>query len=292
MFIYYVKRIILAFILWSKRVFYFLIWPFRRGGSLTNVKWINDKRPLSFPSPFMMSIIWWKLRSDPNCMLQVSEVREIVARYRAGYLMQKGVSKVNTSHGSVAKNTLEYNLAAAISSSSLDRPQTMFGVVNGIERVNKNRAKMDVLSIGPRSEIEIFGLLGAGFSMERIKALDLFSYSPYVDIGDMHQMPYPDSSFDIIFLGWVLSYSRDQQRVAEEIARIARNDAIIVLAGDYSDDSRNRPIFDNTTSHMQNVDQLLSLFGDCVKNVYFRHDPSPPDVSMVMTVFDIKKNLD
>lgn len=291
MFVYYVKRIILTLILWSKRLMYFLLLPFRKMGILSQVKWMNDRRPLSFPSPLMMSIIWWKLRSDPNCMLQVSEVREIVARYRARYLIQKGVSKLNASHNSIAKNTLEYNLAAAITSASLDRPQIMFGVVSGIERVNKNRAKMDVLSIGPRSEIEIFGLLGAGFNMERIKAVDLFSYSPYVDIGDMHQLPYPDSSFDIIFLGWVLSYSRDQQRAAEEIARIARNDAIIVLAGDYSDDSRNGLIFDNTTSHMQNVDQLLNLFGDCVKNVYFRHDPSPPDISMVMTVFDIKKEF-
>ncbi len=289
MFNYYVKRIILALILWSKRLVYILLLPFRENASLSKIKWLNDMRPLSFPSPIMMTIIWWKLRSDPNCMLQVSEIREIVARYRAEFLIRKGVSKVNKPHNSVAKNTLEYNLTAAISSSSLDRPQIMFGVVSGIERVNKNRAEMDVLSIGPRSEIEIFGLLGAGFRMERIKAVDLFSYSPYVDTGDMHQLPYLDSSFDIIFLGWVMSYSRDQKGVADEIFRIARNNAVIVLAGDYSDDSRNGLIFDNTTSHMQSVDQLLSLFDGRVKNVYFRHNPSPPDISMVMTVFDINK---
>lgn len=201
MFNYYVKRIILALILWSKRLVYILLLPFRENASLSKIKWLNDMRPLSFPSPIMMTIIWWKLRSDPNCMLQVSEIREIVARYRAEFLIRKGVSKVNKPHNSVAKNTLEYNLTAAISSSSLDRPQIMFGVVSGIERVNKNRAEMDVLSIGPRSEIEIFGLLGAGFRMERIKAVDLFSYSPYVDTGDMHQLPYLDSSFNNIFLG-------------------------------------------------------------------------------------------
>lgn len=289
MFIFYIKRIILAFTLWFKRLVYLLLFPLIKMGVFSRVKWLTDRRPLSFPSPLLMTVIWWKLRSDPNCLLQVSEIRQIVAKYRADTLIRKGVKKSDASHGAIAKNTLKYNLQGAVTASALDRPQIMFGVVCGIERVNRHRSTMDVLSVGPRSEIEIFGMLGAGFNMDRIKAVDLFSYSPYVDIGDMHHLPYPDGSFDIIFLGWVLSYSRDQQAVAKEIMRVSRDRAIIVLAGDYSDDSRNRVDFENTTSHMQSVKQLLGLFGDSVQNVYFRHDPSPPEIAMVMTVFDITK---
>ncbi len=289
MFVFYIKRIILALMLWSKRLVYVLLYPFLKAGAFSSVKWLSDRRPLTFPSPLLMTVIWWKLRSDPNCLLQVSEIRQIIAKYRAEALIRQGVKKSDASHGAIATNTLEYNLQGAMAASALDRPQIMFGVVCGIERVNRHRATMDVLSVGPRSEIEIFGMLGAGFSMDRIKAVDLFSYSTYVDIGDMHCLPYPDASFDIIFLGWVLSYSRDQQAVAKEIMRVARDRAIIVLAGDYSDDSRNRPVFENTTSHMQSVAQLLGLFDGHVQNVYFRHDPSPPEVAMVMTVFDIKK---
>lgn len=289
MFIFYVKRIILAFTLWLRRLAYLFLFPFVKKGAFSNVQWLLDRRPLSFPSPLLMTVIWWKLRSDPNCLLQISEVRQIIAQYRAVPLIRKAVKKSDSTHGAIAKNTLEYNLHGALTASALDRPQIMFGVVSSIERVNRHRAVMDVLSVGPRSEIEIFGLLGAGFSIDRIKAVDLFSYSPYVDIGDMHNLPYPNASFDIIFLGWVLSYSRDQQAVAKEIMRVAKDCAIIVLAGDYSDDSRNRVAFENTTTHMQSVEQLLSLFEGCVQNIYFRHDPSPPDVAMVMTVFDIKK---
>ena len=289
MFVFYIKRIILALMLWFKRLVYLLFYPLIKMGAFSGVKWLSDRRPLSFPSPLLMTVIWWKLRSDPNCLLQVSEIRQVIAKYRADALIRKGVKKTDASHGAIATNTLEYNLQGAVTASALDRPQIMFGVVCGIERVNRHRASMDVLSVGPRSEIEIFGMLGAGFSMDRIKAVDLFSYSPYVDIGDMHHLPYPDSSFDIIFLGWVLSYSRDQQAVAKEIMRVARDRSIIVLAGDYSDDSQNRAVFENTTSHMQSVEQLLALFEDSVCNVYFRHDPSPPEIAMVMTVFDINK---
>jgi SAM-dependent methyltransferase len=241
-------------------------------------------------------VVWWKIRSDPNCLLQVSEIRQIIAKYRANSLIPKGVEKIGKPNPLIATNTLAYNLDGALTASALDRPQMMIGVVCAIEKVNQNRASMDILSIGPRSEIEIFGLLGAGFQESRIKAVDLFSYSPLVDIGDMHDLPYSPSSFDIIFAGWVLAYSKDQQVVAKEMLRVARDGAIIVVAGDYSDDTQNRPTFENTTSHMESVEKTLKLFGDNVADVYFRHDPSPRRhengekmVNMVMTVFDIKK---
>jgi hypothetical protein len=165
----------------------------------------------------------------------------------------------------------------------------MFDVVKGLERINKNAHKLDVLTIGPRSEIEIFAMMAAGFDLTRIKALDLFSYSPYVDLGDMHKTPYADNSFDVIFLGWVLSYSKDQSSVARELIRIARNRCVIVLAGDYSDDTRDHPTFRNETTHMQNCNQLLALFDGRVGKVYFRHDPELPAVAMVMVVFEIEK---
>ena len=66
----------------------------------------------------------------------------------------------------------------------LDRPMLMANVVSSLARVQQRIDKLDVLSIGPRSEIEIFGLIGAGFSPDRIRAVDLFSYSPFVEIGD------------------------------------------------------------------------------------------------------------
>ena len=70
---------------------------------------------------------------------------------------------------------------------------------------------------------------------------------------------------------------------------VGRDRAIIVLAGDYSDDKRERPTFKNETTHMQSCDQVLSLFGTHVGNVYFRHDPELPDTTMVMSVFEIRK---
>jgi hypothetical protein len=64
---------------------------------------------------------------------------------------------------------------------------------------------------------------------------------------------------------------------------------VIAIAGDYSDDSRERATFQNETTHMQSCNQVLALFGDAVGRVWFRHDPELPDVAMVMTVFEVRK---
>jgi hypothetical protein len=78
--------------------------------------------------------------------------------------------------------------------------------------------------------------------------------------------------------------------VARELLRVGRDGAVVALAGDYSDDSRHRPTFKNDTTHMQNCDRVLALFGDRIGKVWYRHDPELPDVATVMTVFEIKKS--
>ena len=229
------------------------------------------------------------MRLNPSFLLQIRDVRQTLAKERIVNLMkQKELSRLDGS-AKVADNTVDYNIAGAITAVALDRPAIMVNVVTSIERVWKNVSSLDTLTIGPRSEIEIFAILASGFDAARLKALDLFSYSPYVDVGDMHAMPYSDNAFDVVFVGWVLSYSRDQAAAAREIFRVCRNRAIVVIAGDYSDDTRDRPTFNNDTTHMQSTDQILNLFEGHVGNVYFRHDPEQPEISMAMTVFEVRK---
>lgn len=248
-----------------------------------------SKNPLGFVKPGTLVEINSHL-ANPKVLFQIQYARQVVARDRAEHFFEAGaVSRLQDHSAMVAFNTLDYNLEGARTAPMLDRPMLMTNVVSSLGRVQQNIGGLDVLSIGPRSEIEIFGLIGAGFSADRIKAVDLFSYSPLVDTGDMHHLPYADSSFDVLFVGWVLSYSRDQAAVARELTRVGRDGAVIALAGDYSDDSRNRPTFRNDTTHMQSCNQILALFGDHVGRVWFRHDPELPNVAMVMTVFEIKK---
>jgi hypothetical protein len=257
----------------------------------TSAESVDPKNPFSFVSDSALQTLEDGLKGyHRNELLQIRLVRQVLARERVNYFMSHGhLRRLAQVTEDVAFNTVDYNIDGAVSAADLDRPIAMFNIVTAIERVNRNIQDIDVLSIGPRSEIEIFGMMAAGFHPDRIRAVDLFSYSPYVDLGDMHDLPYEDNSFDIVFLGWVLSYSKHQPNVVKEVMRVCRDRAIVVLAGDYSDDKRVGSTFKKEATHMQSCDQLLALFGDQVGHVYFRHDPDPPKVAMVMTVFEVKK---
>jgi SAM-dependent methyltransferase len=249
----------------------------------------SDSGPFAHLNPGTFDGIIASIRARPNLLLEIRRVRQTLARERISNLIaEKAIARVDGT-SQVAHNTVDYNIEGAITAATLDRPAIMVNAVTSIERVWKNMPHLDVLSIGPRSEIEIFAILAAGFEARRIKALDLFTYSPYIEAGDMHGMPYPDDCFDIVFVGWVLSYSRDQAAAVNEITRVCRNRAIVVIAGDYSDSTRDRPTFNNETTHMQNTGQILELFGNAVDRVYFRHEPELPDIKMVMAVFEIQK---
>jgi hypothetical protein len=242
---------------------------------------------LDFVRPETMNEILNHLR-NPAVILQMQFARMVIARDRAEALLGR-TKKVDGPTPAVIHNALGYNLGAAHTAPMLDRPMICTNVLTSIERISKNRATIDLLSIGPRSEIEIFGLWSAGFSRDRVKGLDLFSYSPFIDVGDMHAMPYADNSFDVVVLSEVLPYSKDQQAAANEILRVCRDRAIIAVATTYTDEKNDRGEFNHEGTHNQNTAQILGLFDGRVRTVYFRHEASPPDIMLVMTAFEIEK---
>jgi SAM-dependent methyltransferase len=245
--------------------------------------------PFDNVDPAVVETIFARLRVDPMQLLQIANVRKDLARARVKQLIAQNKLRQMDEGDKVSHNTIGHNYEQVLEKADMDRPIIMVNAVKSIQSVINNVGNLDVLTIGPRSEIEIFALLAAGFNADRISGLDLFSYSPYIDIGDMHAMPYADNSFDVVFVGWVLSYSRDQQAAAREILRVARDGAILVIAGDYSDENTDRTKFEDDTTHMQNCAQIEALFPGNVGHVYFRNDPRPPETTMVMSVFEVKK---
>lgn len=89
--------------------------------------------------------------------------------------------------------------------------------------------QIKILSIGPRSEGEIFLLYAYGFEMENISAIDLFSYSPLIELGDMHKLNFENESFDIVILGWCLAYSNNKKKVISEVRRVLKEKGSIII---------------------------------------------------------------
>lgn len=167
------------------------------------------------------------------------------------------------------------------------RSEHLIYLLKSIPSLGWNRP---VLSIGPRNEGEILLLKAHGF--KNVKGIDLFTYSPLIRLMDMHDMDYPDNSFDVIVAGWVVAYSDNILQCAEELIRVARPGAIIALS--YSD---NPPGFVPSTgrgTQFYSNEHLLLQFKSYVDHIYWNLDGENDDESDVpyrthSVVFRVKK---
>lgn len=90
--------------------------------------------------------------------------------------------------------------------------------------------KDSLLILGPRFETEIFLARAIGFRKEGITAIDTFTYSPLIQSGDMHALPFQDASLSAVICGWTLSYSVEPARAATEMARVLKPGGYVVLS--------------------------------------------------------------
>ncbi len=168
-----------------------------------------------------------------------------------------------------------YSLDMLKRGTTSDRPLRLIRPLSVIDHLSKSAR---VLSVGCRFETELLYLVGYGFRADRVRGFDMISYSPWVDCGNMHAMPYEDNSWDAVILGWVMTYSDNPKQAAQEVMRVARDGALIAIGVSYypleamtkdrlaGGDERFR---DN---RLQTVRQYLDLFGENVKTVFFQHD--------------------
>lgn len=129
------------------------------------------------------------------------------------------------------------------------------------------REEIKVLIIGPRTEGDIYQALLSGIKKENIFAIDLFTYSPYITLGDMHNIPYENDKFDLILSGWTLTYSEDNKKAIDEIIRVSRNNALVGIGYTFKDQHFHQ-------DRIINSEKLFSLFGDSLKDVHFKYHPN------------------
>ncbi|CAB4202750.1 Methyltransferase type 11 [uncultured Caudovirales phage] len=133
--------------------------------------------------------------------------------------------------GTVAHNSTE---VATDTFGSARRSQRLLNPLSALDPVYSCANELQVLSVGPRTEMELFHLMAIGFRPENIKALDLISSSPMIDTGDMHAMPYPDRTFDVVISSWVLNYSSTPQVAVDEMLRVCKTNALLAIGVTYA----------------------------------------------------------
>ncbi len=128
-----------------------------------------------------------------------------------------------------------------------------------------------LLAIGPRTEGEILCLIAHGFRPDNIRGLDLISYSPWIDLGDMHAIPHEESTWDIVLLSMVLTYSEDPPNVVEEAVRVVKNGGLIGVSLDNDPKSKARTS-EKYGYPLACAADILKLFGNWVDRIYFSND--------------------
>ena len=100
------------------------------------------------------------------------------------------------------------------------------GAVTLINRVAAERSDGgSVLCVGCRNALELDRFRAHGF--EDVVGIDVFSQRADILVMDMHEMSFPGDSFDVVYASHALEHSYDADRVVGEIARVARDGAVV-----------------------------------------------------------------
>lgn len=219
----------------------------------------------------------------PRQLLMVDLVRFLICfpRYAWFYLILKRVKFSPNITNGVSKDTIEHNMRG-VGELAAPRSHLLIRPIISIDQVARNIRNLRVLSIGPRVEGEIYNLIGYGFSAKNVVGLDLFSYSPLIKVGDMHEMDFPDDYFDVVISGWVLGYSDKKQKAANEMLRVTKPGGIIAVGNAYSILSREE--VENLVGRWIGSDEVISNLDSVERlfhsdNIFFRDDGSKKGIN-------------
>lgn len=217
------------------------------------------------------------MRHSLHQTLQIDLVRYVVARAR--YLWYASFRRrLRTLDGlsAVAENTVSHNLRgmrdlAVVRSLALVRPLSVLEQLHPSARI---------LVVGPRTEGELLALVGLGFDPARIRGLDLISYSPWIDLGDMHDMPYGDASFDAVVAGWVLAYSDDMELAGAELMRVVRPGGVVAVGVEWNRRSNVEIAADvgyvpGSDRRLESTQDVIDILGPAIGEVLVRSEGSP-----------------
>jgi len=248
--------------------------------------------------------------------LRVAPIRNAISILRAIWLLKVKRVGINTMDGrkDVHEPTVFSNMRRIVKNKKNPHPTAkyIFGVdrdqsgaksdllinpLRSIDKVREHISSLKVLSIGPRTEGELLNLMSQGFKKNNISALDLMSYSPWVTIGDMHDMPFEDNSFDVVICGWVIAYSDDKEKAASEITRVLKDGGITSIGVSYSPLSdeeivEKRGYLIGSPDRLTSSQLVFDLFGKSLGTVYFNHSIEENRSDMygqIITTFSVSK---
>ena len=88
-------------------------------------------------------------------------------------------------------------------------------------------ASAAVLCIGCRNGHELDEFRARGFA--DVVGIDIFSQRSDIVVMDMHELAFPDDSFDVVYSSHSLEHAYDVDGVVAQIARVGRDGAVVAV---------------------------------------------------------------
>lgn len=154
-------------------------------------------------------------------LLRFYRLRYWVVRLRYAWL-KRSMRFADFNTPQIGTKTISHNLSA------FKHPRAVFGCGGRMGLLihpivgyfTREREKQKILAVGCRTEDDVYWLRAYGF--RNTYGFDLFSYSKNIIVGDIHRTAFPDNTYDVVLLGWVLSYSKDPGAIIKECKRILK----------------------------------------------------------------------
>jgi hypothetical protein len=149
----------------------------------------------------------------------------------------------------------------------------VFSALAALEHVTCRAPTSDVLVVGALTEEPVLGLFGHGFGLDRVRAAERFSYSPWVDACPPTELPYAADAFDL-----VLAFDLGSGRSIAEAVRVARPRAVVAIVAPAS------ALGGSVRVWLQRL-EASSTDGTCtVPSVFFQSEPAsgtPPGADII-----------
>ena len=213
-------------------------------------------------------------------LLRIEGIRLKYVRFRYWWLKNKmKISSTQTSD--IGETTISHNISAfeQLASSAFQCGGRMglliYPIVSYFKFITNDCNKLRILIVGCRTEDDIYWLRSYGFP--NTMGFDLFSYSPHVMTGDIHKTNFPDSEFDVVLLGWMISYSKNPSLVIKECHRILKHGGLFGIGVDHDSNQEKNGIMPPRVNSINSTGDIKALINNQFENkVIFEYDHFNP----------------
>ncbi|OHA24448.1 MAG: hypothetical protein A3D50_01465 [Candidatus Taylorbacteria bacterium RIFCSPHIGHO2_02_FULL_44_12] len=205
-------------------------------------------------------------------LMRLYRVRYWVVWTRFTFLKKK-MCFADHNNTQIGEKTISHNLSA------FELPRAVFGcggrmgllIYPIIGYFSKNRRSKKILVVGCRTEDDIYWLRAYGFI--DTYGFDLISYSSNILLGDIHQTSFPDRTYDVILLGWMISYTKDPHSVIKECQRIMKPKGLLGISLEHNPLQDKEGLGSVRVNNLNCTDDIINLLDSASKHkIVFEYD--------------------